>query len=133
MKKVKEFPVYTSTHPNAIATYHASNVVLAGHSNVSCLYKSKTRSRAVGHFFVSNNTEYPSNNGSVLTVAKTINTAMSSTTEAELGDLFINCCKSIPAHQSLKEMGHKQPPTPMQTFNMSSFGFVTNNISSKHL
>ena len=69
MQQVKQFLEYTSTHPDAIITHHARNMALAGHSNVLYLSKSKARSRAGGHFFLSNNTEYLANNGSVLTLA----------------------------------------------------------------
>ncbi len=33
MKKVQQFLDDASTHPNAIVTYHTSDMVLAGHSN----------------------------------------------------------------------------------------------------
>jgi hypothetical protein len=52
MKKVQHFLDYASTHPDAIVTYHASDMVLAGHSNASYLSKSKTHSQAGGHFCV---------------------------------------------------------------------------------
>ena len=82
---------------------------------------------------MSNNTDYATNNVSVLTVAKIIKAVMSSAAESKLGALFINCHKDIPARQALKEMGHKQPPTPIQTDNTTTYGFVTNNIASKRL
>ncbi len=44
--KVRQFLDYAATHPDAIVTYHASDMVLAGHSNTSYLSKSKARSRA---------------------------------------------------------------------------------------
>jgi hypothetical protein len=72
MAKVKQFLDYTTTHPNAIITYHASDTVLAGHSNASYLSESNTRSRAGGHFFMSNNTVKPSSNGAILTIAQII-------------------------------------------------------------
>jgi hypothetical protein len=40
MKKIKQFPNYASTHLDAVVTYHASNMVLAGHSNELYLSKS---------------------------------------------------------------------------------------------
>ncbi len=49
MIKVSQFLDYAATHPDAIVTYHASNMVLAGHSNASYLLESKARSRG-GHF-----------------------------------------------------------------------------------
>ena len=133
IQKVKQFLDYASTHPDAIVAYHASDMVLAGHINASYISESKARSRAGRHFFVSNNTEYTSNNGSVLTVANIIKAVMSSAAEAELGSLFLNFCVVIPAHQAIEEMGHKQPSTPMQTDNTIAYGFVTNKISSKRL
>jgi hypothetical protein len=33
MKKVQQFLDYASTHPDAIVMYHASNMVLVGHSD----------------------------------------------------------------------------------------------------
>ena len=99
---MKQFHDYASNHPDAIVTYLASDMVLAGHSDASYLSESKARSRAGGHFFLSNNTEYPSNNGSVLTVVKIIKSVMLSASEAELGALFINCREAIPAHQELE-------------------------------
>jgi hypothetical protein len=51
--KVRQFLDYAATHPDAIITYHASNMVLAGHSNALYLLESKARSRAGGHFFMS--------------------------------------------------------------------------------
>ena len=39
MKKVKQFLNYAATHPDAILTYHASDMVLAGHSDASTYMK----------------------------------------------------------------------------------------------
>jgi hypothetical protein len=89
--KVRQFLDYAATHPDAIITYHASNMVLAGHSNASYLSESKARSRAGGHFFMSTNTAQPTNNGAVLTIAQIIKAVMTSATEAEIGALYINC------------------------------------------
>ncbi len=58
-------------------------MVLAGHSNASHLSRSKVRSRAGGHFFMSNNTAKPPNNGAILTIAQIIKAVMSLVAEAE--------------------------------------------------
>ena len=58
---------------------------------------------------------------------------MSSAAEAELSALSLDCCEAIQACQALEEIGHKQPPTPMQTDNTTTYGFVSNNIASKRL
>ena len=82
---------------------------------------------------MSNDSTDPPNNGAVLTITQIIKNVMSSAAEAELGALFINCREAVPAHHKLEEMGHKQPPTPMQTDNTTALGVVTNNIASKRL
>ena len=133
LDKVKQFLDYAATHPDAIITYRASNMVLAGHSDASYLSESKARSRAGGHFFLSKDSENPPNNGPVLTVAQIIKNVMSSAAEAELGALYINCREAIPARHALEYMGHKQPPTPMQTDNTTALGIVNDNIASKRL
>jgi hypothetical protein len=53
---------------------------------------------------------------------------MSSAAEAKLGALYINAREAIPMRLLLKKMGHKQPPTPIQTDNSTAYGVVTNNI-----
>ena len=133
LAKVKLFLDYAATHPDAIITYRASDMVLVGHSDASYLSESKARSRAGGHFFMSSDNADPPNNGAVLTIAQIIKNVMSSAAEAELGALFINCREAIPARHALLEMGHPQPPTPMQTDNTTALGVVNNNIASKRL
>jgi hypothetical protein len=129
MKRVQQFSVYASTHPDAIVTYHASDMALAGHSNASYYSESKARSQAGEHFFMSNNTAKPPNNGAILTIAQIIKVAMSLVAEAEVGALYINSSKAISAHQNLKFKGHPQPPTPMQTDNTTALGVMNNKLS----
>jgi hypothetical protein len=93
--------------------------------------KPKARSRAGGHFFMSSNVDDPINNGTILNFAQLIKAIISSAAEAELGALYINAREAIPQQQTLKEMGHKQPPTPMQTGNTTSLGIVNNNIQPR--
>ncbi len=40
MKKIKQFLDYASINPDAVVTYHARNMVLAGHSNALYLSES---------------------------------------------------------------------------------------------
>ena len=133
MTLVKFFIDYATTHPDAIITYHASDMVLSAHSDAYYLFESKERSRSGGHFFMSNDSPIPANNGAVVTISQIIKSIMSSAAEAELGALFINCREAIPARHALKAMGNEQPPTPMQTDNATAHGVETKNISSKRL
>jgi hypothetical protein len=58
---------------------------------------------------------------------------MSSATEAELGALFINSKTAASMHHTLKELGHPQAPTPMQTDNKTTHELLTNKIMPKAL
>jgi hypothetical protein len=106
-------------------------MILAAHSDASYLSESNARSRAGGHFFLSENDHYPNNNGAVLTIAQIIKTVMSSAAEAELGALYINAREVIPLRHLLLKMGHPQPPTPIQTDNSTALGVVNNTIQPK--
>ncbi len=130
-KSVHQFMDYAATHPNAIITYKESNMVLAGHSDASYMLETNARSKAGGHFFMSNNNALPPNNGAVLTIAKIIKAVMSSAAEAEIGALYINCQEAIPACHTLEYLGHTQPPTPMQTDNTTALNVVNNNVMKK--
>ena len=131
MTRCKQFLDYAATHQDAIITYHASDMVLVVHSDASYLSEPKARSRAGGHFFLSSDITDPLDNGAVLNLAQLIKAVMSSAAEAELAALYINAREAIPQRQCLEEMGHKQPPTPMQTDNTTALGVVNNNIQPK--
>ncbi len=120
MKKIKQFLDYASTNLNAVITYHASNMVLAGYSNASYLSKSNAQSKAGGHFFMSSNVELPPNNGAVSTILQIIKAVMSLSAKAEVRALFINCREAVPARNVLKFLGHPQPPTLMQMDNTTA-------------
>ena len=131
MKKINQLLDYAATHPDAAVTFHTGDMVLAAHSDASYLSLCKARSRSGGHFYLSKDETYPENNGAVLTISQIIKSVMSSAAEAELGALYINFRKSIQTRQLLEELGHKQPPTPMQTDNSTALGVVNNNIQPK--
>ncbi len=56
---------------------------------------------------------------------------MSSAAKAKLGALYIHAQEAIPMRHLLEEMGHKQPPMPIQTDNSTALGVVTNNIQPR--
>ena len=97
MRKTLKFLDSVTTHPDAILTFNASSMVLNVHSDASYLTEPKARSRAGGHFFMSENDEDPKNNGAILNTAHMIKSVMSSAAEAEIGALFINSRQAIPA------------------------------------
>ena len=63
MRQTLQLFNYLATQEDAVLPYHASNMVLAVHTNASYLSKKpKSRSRAGGHFFLSSDTTVPPNN-----------------------------------------------------------------------
>ena len=106
-------------------------MMLAAHSDASYLSEPKARSRAGGHFFLSNNVEMPSNNGAILNIAHIIKHVMSSATEAELAALYIVAHEAVYMRIILDELGHKQPPTPLQTDNAMADAVVHGKIQPK--
>ena len=80
---------------------------------------------------MSNTAEVPSNNDSIHNVAQIIKAVMSTAAEAELGALFINAREAVHMRNILEEMGHPQPPTPIQTDNSTVNEVVKNKVQSK--
>ena len=117
METIKQLLDYCATQEEAIITYNASNMILAVHSDAGYCNKKNTHSRAGGHFFLSNDEQFPPNNGAILTQASIIKAVMSSAAEAELGALFLNAKEAVYLPQILTKMGHPQPRSPIQTDN----------------
>jgi hypothetical protein len=133
MRLTKQFLDYMSTMEEAILTFHASDMVLAIHSDASYLSEPNARSRAGGHMFMAGKENIPRNNGAVLNISQIIKAVMSSAAEAELGALFINAKTAVSMRQTLVELGHPQPLTPMQTDNSTANALLTNKIMPKAL
>ena len=128
MQRTHHLLDYVATHPDAILSYTKSDMILGIHSDASYLSEPKAQSRAGGHFFLSNGTDEAPNNNAILHISQIIKSVMFSVAEAELGALYINAREAVSCHTVLQEMGHPQPPTPIQTKNSTALGVVTNNI-----
>ncbi len=130
---------YAACHPDAVLRIKASDMVMHIHSDASYLCAPNSRSRVAGHYFLSAlpadhkkpyNTHIPSN-APFHTECKTLRNVLASATEAELGALFHNGQTSIPFRHALEELGHPQPPTPIQTDNQVAFGIVNSSIRQR--
>jgi hypothetical protein len=128
---VKQLFDYCVTQEEAIITYTASKMILCIHSDAGYANEKNARSRAAGHFFLSNNDQHPTNNGAIMTNATIIKAVMSLAAEAELGALFLNAIEGVYLRQILIEMGHPQPRTPLQTDNTTAEGVINNKIQPK--
>jgi hypothetical protein len=122
---------YLATQEDAVISYHASNMVLAVHCNASYLSEPKARSRAGGHFFLSNDTTIPPNNGAVLNIVHIIKNIMSLATKAELAGLYIMAREAVYIRIIFEELGHKQPPTPIQTDNAMAEAIINGKVQPK--
>ena len=67
---------YCATHPDAIIRYHASDMILALHSDGSYLSEPNSKSRAAGHYYLTNKGTQDLNNGAILTLTKIIKRVM---------------------------------------------------------
>jgi hypothetical protein len=70
-------------------------------------------------------------NGSILNVASVIKNVVASTAESEVGGCFHNAQSGSPLRVALTELGHTQPPIPLQTDNSTAFGILNETIKQK--
>jgi hypothetical protein len=108
-------------------------MILWIHSDASYLSVNKARSRAGGHFFLGNK---PSNqpeegNGAILNIATIMGSTLSSATEDECGAMFNNTKMAVALRNTLNEMGHEQPPTPVQVDNPMAVGFTNKTLKQQ--
>eukprot|EP00957_Ditylum_brightwellii_P203468 15334726-Ditylum_brightwellii.AAC.1 len=121
---------YCATHPEATIRYHASGMVLHIHSDASYLSAPRARSRAGGHFFLSDHPSNPTKPGESVTppnspihsVCELLRNVMASAAEAKIGALFTNARKGEEFQTALQELNHPQPPTPIMTDNTTANG-----------
>ena len=118
-KKVKKFLIFAASYQDAIVTYHASDIILACHSNALHLNETKARSWVGGNCFLSENGETTRNNGSVLNTDQIIKVVMTLEAEVEIKAMYENNRKSLPQTITPIERGHQQPKTSMQTDNLA--------------
>jgi hypothetical protein len=130
MQQTLQLLDYLATQEDVVLSYHASDMVLAVHSNASYLSE-PTRNRAGEHFFLSSDTTVPPNNGAVLNIAHIIKNIMSSATKAELVGLYIMAREAVYIRIILEELGHNQPPTPLQTDNAMADTVINGKIQPK--
>ena len=131
MARTKHILDYIASQEDAVLIYSASDMVLAVHGNAGYHSKPKARSRSGGHFLLYTNADINPNNGAILNISQIIKAVMSSAAEAELRELFINAKEAFHLRNILTEIGHPQPPAPMQTDNSTANGVLNNKIQPK--
>ena len=106
-------------------------------SDAAYIVQTKARSRVAGRYYLSNNQPPPhiqpttTPNVPILTKCQTIRTVMASAAEAETGVIYLNVQQAVPIRTDLIEMGHTQPPTPINTNSLTSYGILIGNMRQK--
>ena len=108
-------------------------------SDGSYLSETKSRSLVGGIFYLSS--KLPKHNQApdcnhpfnapFHVVAKILKMITSSVMETEVADTFYNTKEALPFWVTLKEMGHPQPPTPMEVDNETGIGFLKSTMKKK--
>jgi hypothetical protein len=71
-------------------------------------------------------------NRAILIISKVLKHVMSSAAEAEIAAAFINAKEGAVLRTTLEELGHKKPPTPIETDNTTATGYSNGTIKQKH-
>ena len=100
------------------------------HSDASYLSESRARSRAARHYFLGSITDKKTIklNGWVHSLCQILKFVAVSAAEAELGALYLNVKQGRIIRLALEEMGHPQPPTPINCDNLTTTGVVNGTV-----
>jgi hypothetical protein len=131
--KVIKLLNYCNTHRETKIRYHASDMILHIHGDASYLSENGAKIRAGGLFYMGSNnkTDKKPTNRAILIISKVLKHVMSSAVEAEIGAVFINSKEGAVLRTTLEELGHKQPPTPIETDNTTATGYSNGTIKQK--
>ncbi len=130
---------YAATNPDAKFRYTASDMVLHIDSDASHLSLPQARSRAGGYYYMSAKshqsiiapTQAIPLNGAVFVLSHKLRNVMASAAEAEVGALFENGQEAVSLRNTLTDLGHQQPPTPIKTDNSTAAGITNNTMKQR--
>ena len=132
---------YAATHPTAVVRYKRSDMILYVSSDASYLSAPEARSRLGGYFFLSQKPHStapptptdppPPFNGPILVNSSIMNAVLSSAAEAELGAIFYNAKEACAIRNTLTDLGHPQPATPIQVDNACAVGLANQTVKQK--
>ena len=78
-----------------------------------------------------NNTKQPPMNKTIYVHSSNMKNVVLSAADAEIGALFHNAQEACALRQTLIEIGHPQPPTPIQTDNQCAEGIILQTAKKK--
>jgi hypothetical protein len=132
--KVNTLLDYLHTNPIAKLKFRKSDMILKIHSDGSFLSVSKSRSRAGGYYYMGDNIPIDAIDkpqGSIYQECSVIRPIMGSAAECETTTLYLNCQTGIVLRITAEELGHPQPPTPVQVDNSTTYNFVHDTLQQK--
>ena len=121
---------YLHHYPNASLVYYASDMLLHIESDASYNSEPGATSRAGGVFYLGKRTD-DFVNGPVDETSVRIDAVVSAASEAEYAAIFINARKGTALRQTLEDLGHKQPPTPMVVDNKCAQGLANDTVKRR--
>jgi hypothetical protein len=127
---------YLATHTDTKKCFYASDMIMNIHLDAFYLSESKARSRACRHFIMGwkpIDGQPIQLNGAFYTNLGILKFVVASAAEAELGALFQNCQDGMTFRQTMSDMGHPQPKTPVHCDNATALGIGNNTIKRQLL
>ena len=104
-------------------------MILRVHNNATYLSKPEAKNRVGGHYYLSNNhIQNAPDNRAIMIIVKLQKNIMSSAKESEIASIFHNAKEIAPLRTTLEEIGHKQPPTLIQTDSKTGDGILNNKV-----
>ena len=88
----------------------------------------------MGFFFLSNNPDQSNQahlNRTIHVLCKIIKSVVGSAAKSEIVAAYLNSHEAILMRNTLQELGHKQPATPMQVGNTKAVGFIHKQIKQR--
>jgi hypothetical protein len=81
-----------------------------------CIFLKGKHKGGQGGFYMESNTDKANRltNGAILIISTVLKHIISSAAEAEIGALFLNTKEGTVLRTLLEELGHPQPPKPLQ-------------------
>jgi hypothetical protein len=70
-------------------------------------------------------------NGAAYTLCRIMKNVLASAAESECGALHLNAKEACEIRTALHEMGHPQPPTPIQVDNSTAAGIANQSVKQK--
>jgi hypothetical protein len=133
VEKLTQLLNYCATNPDATIQYEANDMVLHIHLDASYLSEQKARSRIGGHFFLSSATKSTNHihNFPILTISTVSKNVLSSVMEAEVAGTFVNAKEGVNVKNSINNIGHPQPRTPLLIDNRTTFGIVSGKMKQQ--